>query len=128
MKILFDTDVLIDHLRGHSSATNTLNTLKETHSFSISSITYAEIEAGVQDKERAWVEKFLSFFEVFPVTLLIAKKAGQYKSTYGRSHHVLLPDALIAATAYCENIPLYTLNQKHYPMTDIQTVVPYQKS
>lgn len=127
--ILFDTDVLIDHLRGESVTIDLLQTLKNQVDFlSISTITLAEIEAGIKPRERDLVETLLRFFHKLPVTEDIARKAGNYKQSFGRSHSVGLPDALIAATAFVHKIPLYTLNSKHYPMSDITTHVPYKKS
>ncbi len=124
--ILFDTDVLIDHLRGVSLATDLLKNLKKDFDFAISVITLAEIESGIRPKERDLVEKLLKFFHHFPVTDEIAKKAGFFKQSFSQSHSVFLPDALIAATAFVHNIPLYTLNSKHYPMTDVTIHIPYR--
>ena len=36
-------------------------------------------------------------------------------------------DALIAATASHMGVELATRNAKHYPMTDVQVVVPYER-
>lgn len=35
-------------------------------------------------------------------------------SKYSLSHNLTLPDAMIAATAISNNIPLYTLNKKDF--------------
>ena len=126
--ILFDTDVLIDHLRGISLATELLKNLKKNFEFSISVITLAEIESGVRPKERDLVENLFRFFYQLPVTTEIAKKAGYFKQSFAQSHSILLPDAITAATAFVHKIPLYTLNSKDYPMTEITTCVPYRKS
>lgn len=131
--ILFDTDILIDHLRGVSLATDLLKILKKQFDFSISVITLAEIESGIRPKERDVVESFFRFFHKFPVTTEIARteiarEAGAFKQSFGRSHSILLPDALIAATAFIHQLPLYTLNSKDYPMTQITKHIPYKKS
>lgn len=126
--ILFDTDILIDHLRGFYLATDLLKNLKKQFDFSISVITLAEIESGIRPKERDVVESFLRFFHKFPVTTEIAREAGAFKQSFGRSHSILLPDAIIAATAFVHKIPLYTLNSKDYPMSEITKHIPYRKS
>jgi len=46
--------------------------------------------------------------------------AGRYVNRYGKSHGVEVMDALIAATAKVNRLPLWTLNKKHYPMRDIR--------
>ncbi len=125
--ILFDTDVLIDHLRGELKARDYFKHLKKSHSFSISVITLAEIEAGVRASEYPIVQDFLSLFSVIPITEEIAKKAGTYKRSFSQSHRILLPDALIAATACIMEMPLYTFNLKDYPMKDITVYSPYSK-
>jgi hypothetical protein len=47
-------------------------------------------------------------------------KAGQYLKSYAKSHGVQLGDALIAACGSVENLQLWTLNRKHYPMKDVE--------
>ena len=126
--ILFDTDILIDHLRGFSPATDLFKNLKKQFDFSISVITLAEIESGVRPRERDLVENLLRFFNKLPVTTEIAREAGVFKQSFGKSHSIHLPDAIIAATAFVHKIPLYTLNSKDYPMPEITTCVPYRKS
>ena len=49
----------------------------------------------------------------------IGRKAGAYLRSYAKSHSVQLGDALIAACASVENLQLWTLNRKHYPMKDV---------
>ena len=127
MNALLDTDILIDHLRGVSEAKDLLMELAATGTPAISVITVAEIEAGTRDPEREQVENLLSSLPGLPIDVAIARKAGHYRTQYAKTHGVLLPDALIAATAAMHGCKLYTLNSKHYPMDDINVVVPYTK-
>ena len=64
---------------------------------------------------------------VIEVNAEIGRKAGDYLRKYSRSHNLDLGDAWIAATAAVTRAELATRNLKHYPMTDIQVVVPYQR-
>ena len=57
----------------------------------------------------------------------IAVAAGRYRNKLCASHGLLLPDALIAASAKQVGAVLVTLNKKHYPMKDIKIQVPYVK-
>ncbi|MEC4813948.1 MAG: type II toxin-antitoxin system VapC family toxin [Scytonema sp. PMC 1069.18] len=124
-KLLIDTDVLIDYLRGKPQAIQYLENL--TESLLISSITIAELYAGVREgKEREALDEFVRAFEVIPVNDEIAIKGGLYRRDYFKSHNVGLADAIIAATSEMKNAYLVTLNQKHFPML-INVIVPYQK-
>ena len=129
MNALLDTDILIDHLRGEEQARSLLLDLALAEQPpAISVITVAEIEAGLRDAERAQVEALLSSLQSLTVDAAIARLAGRYRMALGKSHSVLLPDALIAATALQHEKTLYTMNQKHYPMAELEVIVPYQKA
>ncbi|MEC4818108.1 MAG: type II toxin-antitoxin system VapC family toxin [Scytonema sp. PMC 1069.18] len=124
-KLLIDTDVLIDYLRGKTPAIQYLENL--TESLLVSSITIAELYAGVREgKERKALDEFVRAFEVVPVNDEIAIKGGLYRRDYFKSHNLGLADAIIAATSEMKNAYLVTLNQKHFPML-INVIVPYQK-
>ena len=113
-RILLDTDVVVDFLRGYDKAVTYL----KSHSSEIvlSCIVVAELYAGVRDDEQKKLDEFVSLFSVFPITAEIAKAGGLLKRDYYRSHGVGLADALMAATAVAQNAEIKTLNTKHYPM------------
>lgn len=128
MTALIDTDVLIDHLRGVALARDfLLHFLESGESPAISAITIAEIEAGIREPERETVEVLLDRLPALGLDSEIARTGGRFRRRYGTSHGVLLPDALIAATAVQHGRTLYTLNRKHYPMPEVEVVVPYEK-
>jgi predicted nucleic acid-binding protein len=124
-RLLIDTDVLVDYLRGQPKAVEYLEGREEA--MVVSSITVAELFAGVREgRERTALSTFLSAFETIPVDTGIAERGGLYRRDYGRSHNTGLADALIAATAEQVRAPLVTLNRKHFPMlSNVQ--VPYTK-
>ena len=112
---LLDTDVLIEYLRGKPKAVEYLENLSEE--IVISSITVAELFAGVRDEEeRNHLEKFLAVFKVIPVDFEISKTGGLFQNQYGKKYGTGLADGLIAATAYHCKATMVTLNQKHYRM------------
>src|SRR5512132_2510701 len=93
----------------------------------ISVVTVAELYAGVREgEERSRLERFLRAFEILPLDQRLAVQGGLYRRNYGKSHNVGLADALIAATATQRQVPLVTLNQKHFPMLQ-DVIVPYHK-
>src|SRR5689334_2644119 len=97
-RLLIDTDVLIDYLRGQPDAVGYLDGL--TDPILISVITVAELYAGVREgDERTRLDQFVQAFQVVPVDAGIAQKGGLFRRDDLKSHNVGLADALIAATA-----------------------------
>jgi hypothetical protein len=114
-KLLADTDVLVDFLRGYDDAVRFVGS--HATEIALSAISAAELYAGCRsDQELDRLDEFIDLFEVIPVNQAIAKKGGRYKSFYYKSHGVGLADGIIAATAVLHNFELKTLNTKHYPM------------
>lgn len=124
-RLLIDTDVLIDYLRGRAEAVSYLESLNAP--LLISAVTVAELYAGVREgAERVALAEFIRAFQIAAVEQEIASKGGLYRRDYGKSHNTGLADALIAATAEAHQATLVTCNKKHFPMlTNI--IVPYQK-
>jgi hypothetical protein len=124
-RLLIDTDVLIDYLRGKAESVSYLEDL--TQSLLVSVITVAELYAGVREgTERTKLDEFIRAFEIVPVNREIAMRGGLYRRDYMKSHNVGLADALIAATVEFRQATLVTLNSKHFPMF-ANVLVPYQK-
>lgn len=122
---LFDTDLLIDHLRGRPEATRFLQGTSARRM--ISAITVAELYAGIREGgERDALERLLVMMDLVQVTAELAQAGGLIRRDYGKSHGVGLADAIIAATAIAWNATLCTLNVKHYPMLET-LLVPYRK-
>ena len=127
-RCLIDTDVIIDHLRGEERARDFLKQMKaEDADILYSVITKAELYSGVRAKEEEKVAGLLSSMEEVGIHGEIAVAAGRYKNKFYASHGLLLPDALVAASAKQAGAVLFTLNKKHYPMRDIKIQIPYRK-
>ena len=124
---VIDSDVLIDHLRGYRGALDFIDSLiLDGAEVCFSVISEAEIYSNVQPGEEA---RTLALFEALTrlnVNGVIARKAGEYRALYGRIHGMALPDALIAATALVHQSTLIARNTRHYPMSDIQVVMPFE--
>ena len=113
--VLFDTDVMVDFLRGHPKAVALVKSHAGT--VSMSSIVVAELYAGVKgDRELSILDDLIAICRVVPVTPGIARNGGLHKRDFAKSHGVGLADAIIAATVEAEDAKLMTLNIKHYPM------------
>jgi predicted nucleic acid-binding protein len=127
-KWLFDTDVLIDYLRGVNEASLFLEKTIDNSLCFISVFTIAELYAGVKEgNERRSLEKFLQAFDIVSFDHAVGRAGGLYRRDYGRSHGVGLMDAMIAASAEASGTRLVTLNKKHFPMLK-NVYVPYSKA
>lgn len=112
--ILVDTDVLIWYLRGNEHAARTLGGLD---GFSLSAITYMELVQGMRNKDELRVLRAALRnwgIEVHPVTEPVSTRATFYVEEHFLSHSLRLADALIAATAVVNGMPLLTADTKHY--------------
>ena len=126
LMIVLDTDILIDHLRARKKAVEYLLDLAARgQTLMCSVISHAEILSGMRSAEEPATRAFLGTFHIVPIDTAVSEEAARYRRTYGPSHGVLLPDALIAATALVRKASLVTLNVTHYPMSDIAVVKPY---
>ena len=118
-RILIDTDVLINFLRGQETARDYLASVLDEADVCCSAVAVAEIHAGMKEHERSKTTDLLDSLTIMDVTRDIAEKAGAYKRTI-RSQGLELDDCIIAATAFVKHAMLATGNAKHYPMTDIR--------
>lgn len=120
-RLLMDTDVLIEYLRGRREAVEYLESL--TADLYLSVISVAELFAGVKgDEEEKSLNQLLLTFTVLPVTEKTARLGGLYRRDYRHSHGTGLADALIAATAEENGAGLVTFNRHHFPMVSRITV------
>lgn len=127
MKVI-DTDILIDHFHGNRNATSLVRDwLLAGETLVISVITVTEILAGMRPGEEADTQALFSLFQTRSLDDPQARVAGNYLNQFGKTHRMDLGDAVIAATARTLDAPLVTRNRRHYPMTDIEVMVPYER-
>ena len=120
--MLVDTDVLIWHLRGYPQATRRLD---ELGALTLSAISYLEVLQGMRNKaELAAVQKMLKHraATLLPVTEPITLRAIALMESITWSHGLQMGDALIAATALENGLPVLTANVKHFGAVDGLTV------
>ena len=114
MLYLCDTCILIDYLRGKAEIKNKLEKDRE-QGLGMSSVTYMELMVGALNKrEVGIIKKAFADFEVIEISESISVKAKKLIEKYTKSHGLLIPDALIGATALEIGIPLYTANIKDF--------------
>lgn len=116
MTRLFDSTVLIAHLRGERAATDLLRAAV-TDGALASVLSRVEIEGGMRSDERADVARLFTAVRLEPVTDSIASRAGAMLRRFRRSHSGIdLVDYVVAATAEELDAELMTLNVRHFPM------------
>ena len=124
---LLDSNIVILILRGNEQMVQFYNQLVELfgQNLAVSVVTVYEVLAGMRPGEEQKTKEFLGKLKCLPVTEEIAEKAAEYRRDFrAKGRTLLAPDLLIAATAFCHKLCLYTLNQKDFPMTDITKEVP----
>lgn len=124
-KVLLDSDVIIEWLRGHEPFVSQVASLLERSSELFwTPVSVAEIYAGVRKGEESRISKLFVLMESLDVSMAHGKTAGEYLKAYSKSHGVEAGDALIAACSTTEALLLWTLNKKHYPMKDVRFFSP----
>jgi predicted nucleic acid-binding protein len=117
-KIVLDTDVLIDLLRGSRTTRSFLQGVADRFVPCCSTISVAELYVGMRPEEETATRALLDALVIIPVTTEIAEVAGRFKKK-STSRRLELADCLIAATAFAEGATLATGNVKDYPMQEI---------
>lgn len=114
--MLFDSSVLIAHLRGETRARDLLRNRVQAGSAYASVISRAELEGGMRSAERTDLARLFEALQLLPVTDAIARRAGSDLRRFRGSHRGIdLADYLIGATAGEHHLELATLNVRHFP-------------
>lgn len=114
--ILVDTSILIDLFRKTDKNNAALVSLvRRDYAYCISAITEFEIYTGAALGQIAFWNDFLQKTEVLPFDKTVAKVAVDINRELKRTRkQIAIPDLFIAATAKTHNLPLATLNKKHF--------------
>ena len=113
VKILVDTDIIIDCLKGVKSARDLFRSDAVDIYCSILSRKELLSMPGLRDAERKRIAELLSRIRVLKIDSKIHSKYMQLLSLYGERHASMV-DYIIAATAWAKNFPLMTRNRKHF--------------
>jgi predicted nucleic acid-binding protein len=87
-----------------------------------------ELLVGLRNKNdlRA-LDDFLARFQIIPLHEQISSTAVDLLRRYNLSHGLLIPDALIAATAISMNLQFVTKNIRDYRFIQELKLLPYPK-
>ena len=123
---IIDTDILIDTARCIDEAVSCIQQIEDKFSLAVSAVTQMELIIGCRNKkELKPLERFLQRFEVISLNEQISDTATYLLKIYRLSHGLLIPDALIAATAIITDTPLASKNQKDYRFIKDLELLPY---
>jgi predicted nucleic acid-binding protein len=118
-KVLFDTNILIDHLSGIERAGAELRRYQDR---AISIITWMEVMAGSNSEDESRIRAFLTAFRCLPITLDVAERAFLAR----KLRKLKLPDAIILATAEAADRLLITRNTRDFASDDPGVRIPYR--
>ncbi len=114
---LIDTDILIDAAHGIKAAIIFLDQQRQYHGIRVSVISAMELVVGSRNqRELRAVQAFLASVAVLPVPTNASAAALHLMQTFCLTHGLLIPDALIAATALESDLLLFTRNSRHFHM------------
>ena len=113
--VIVDTDILIDFSLDRPDAVQTMATLEENYTITVSVITAMELYAGCRSKkDLKIVDELLSGIPIELVTKAVSEKALELMKKFRSSHGVEINDMLIAAAAMTLEVKFISKNQKHY--------------
>ena len=114
--ILLDSSVLIELFRTVDKEKTLFYQLTSIdNDFAISIITHYEIFTGSNDKQDSFWTEFLDTIEILDLDVKASEEAVKiYKQLKKTGKMIDLADILIAATSLSNDIPIATLNLKHF--------------
>jgi tRNA(fMet)-specific endonuclease VapC len=123
--VLVDTSILIDLFRKTDKANSALIALvRQGYNYCISSVTEYEIYSGAALGQMQYRDTLLQKIQVLPFDRSVAKVAVDINFDLKKKRkQIAIPDLFIAATAMANNLPLATLNKKHFERIDTLRIV-----
>ena len=126
IKLLIDTDILIDSLKGIRGARDLFRTKDIDLYCSILSKKELLSKSGLRESERKQIIDLLSRLKVLRVDDDIVKKYSFLMKKYGEKSDLII-DYINAATAWSKKMPLLTRNKKHFARIQEITLGPEYK-
>jgi predicted nucleic acid-binding protein len=118
VRALFDTNVLIDYLRGVREAREELARYDDV---AISIVNWMEVMVGAPRETADSTRAFLGRFDLVGLDREVAEAAVEIR----RVHGMKLPDAIVWASARCHGRVLVTREVKDFPAGEPGVRAPY---
>ncbi|MEO3404261.1 type II toxin-antitoxin system VapC family toxin [Mucilaginibacter sp. CAU 1740] len=126
--VLVDTSILIDFFRKSNKQNSKLVYLiDEGYKFCICSITEYELYTGAGESQVAYWKAFLEKVNVLSFDSNASEKAiAINKSLKIKRKQIAIADLFIAAIAVSNNLPIATLNLKHFDRIDELSLLDFK--
>jgi predicted nucleic acid-binding protein len=119
VKVLFDTNILIDYLNGIQLAKEELARYEYK---AISIITSMEVLLGATPENDGAIRAWLDTFDIISLDASIANSAIKIR----RQYKIKLPDAIILASAHVHALLLVSRNTKDFSADEPGIRIPYK--
>lgn len=118
--MVIDTGIFIEHLRARDKQATSLYKISDNSDLFISSVSLYELYMGATTKEKEKdVQSITEDLSVLPFTDTVAQKAAQiYHQLRLNNQMIEFRDIFIAATCIVNELPIVTLNKKHFKRVD----------
>ena len=113
LKLLIDTDIIIDCLKGIRAARELFRTQNIEVYCSVLSKKELFSKPGLTSSERKRILALLSKMKILRIDADISSKYSILLNKYGENPNSIV-DNLVAATAWSKQLPLLTRNRKHF--------------
>ena len=125
---MVDTSLLIDYFRKKDKASTQLVQLSERfEQLAISSVTEYEIFTGATPLQLSFWNELLSEIQIFPFDSKAAHIAATIEQSLKKQRiSIDKADLFIAATAVANELPLDTLNRKHFEKIELLKLLDNQ--
>lgn len=123
-ELIVDTDIIIKIFRADKEKREIFEPIQ--NELGLSMVTAMELMSGVKSKKREFeVSKTVKAYNLYDSTSSVGLRPFAIIKKYHLNHTISVADALIAATAIENNIPLYTDNLNDYSfITELQLFKP----
>jgi tRNA(fMet)-specific endonuclease VapC len=118
--MVIDTGIFIEHLRAKDKLATTLYKISDNTELFISSVSLYELYMGATTKEKELdIERITEDLTVLSFTDTVAQKAAKiYHQLRVSNQMIEFRDIFIAATCMVNELPIVTLNKKHFKRVD----------
>ena len=123
--VLLDTSILIDYYRKTDKIKSVwVKLIDEGCEFAISVITKYELYSGAAQSQIDFWDSILETITIFPFNENCVDTAIQLQHSLKRKRKQLdIADLFIVSTAVTNNLPIATLNKKHFDRVDNLTLI-----